>query len=63
MELGASAVMVNTAIASAVNPILMAEAFKLAVLAGRMAFLAGLGRKSQTAQASSPLTGFLKGTK
>lgn len=63
MEMGAAAVMVNTAIASSADPIQMSEAFKLAVIAGRLAFLAGLGRKSQTAQASSPLTGFLKASK
>lgn len=60
MEMGAAAVMVNTAIASSGDPIAMSDAFKWAVKAGRTAFLAGLGRKSQQAQASSPLSGFLK---
>ncbi|MBN1970605.1 MAG: thiazole synthase [Candidatus Delongbacteria bacterium] len=59
MELGADAVLVNTAIAVAGNPILMAEAFKYAVLAGRMAFEAGKGRVLTRSEASSPLTGFL----
>ncbi len=59
MELGAAAVLVNTAIASAENPILMAEAFGLAVKAGRKAFLAGTGAIKEFAEASSPLTGFL----
>jgi thiazole synthase len=59
MELGADAVLVNTAISSSKNPLLMAEAFKLSVKAGRMAFLSGLGEISPLAMASSPLTGFL----
>ena len=59
MEMGAAAVLVNTAIASANNPVLMAEAFGLAVKAGRAAFLAGTGAVGKTAEASSPLTGFL----
>lgn len=59
MEMGAAAVLVNTAIASSRNPILMAEAFGLAVKAGRAAYLAGTGTTRQTAEASSPLTGFL----
>lgn len=59
MEMGADAVMVNTAIASAKNPIQMSIAFKLAVEAGRIAYLAGLGSTSKQARASSPLTGFL----
>ncbi len=59
MELGADAVMVNTAIATAENPIQMAIAFKQATIAGRQAYLAGLAPKSTTAHASSPLTGFL----
>jgi thiazole synthase len=58
MELGADAVLVNTAIATANNPILMAEAFKAAVEAGRNAYLAGLATKSANANASSPLTAF-----
>lgn len=59
MELGASAVLVNTAIATADNPTLMAEAFKKAVQAGRKAYLAGLPKSAQKAEASSPLTNFL----
>lgn len=59
MELGADAVLVNTAIAIAGNPVEMAEAFKLAVIAGRKAFLAKLGTKSTVASATSPLTSFL----
>lgn len=59
MEMGASAVMVNTAIASAGDPVKMAAAFAQAVSAGRMAYLAGLGRQQDAAVASSPLTGFL----
>lgn len=59
MEMGADAVLVNTAIAMSSNPVEMAKAFKLAVEAGRKAFLAGLGAKSDFANASSPLTSFL----
>jgi len=59
MELGADAVLVNTAIATAANPARMALAFKLGVEAGRGAFLAGRGRELKMASASSPLTGFL----
>ena len=59
MEMGADAVLVNTAIAIADNPVAMAEAFKLAVVAGRMSFEAGLGSVTTQAQASSPLTSFL----
>jgi thiazole synthase len=60
MEMGCSAVMVNTSIASSHNPILMAGAFKDAVNAGRKAFLAKFGITSNIAKASSPLTGFLQ---
>jgi thiazole synthase len=60
MELGADAVLVNTAIATAEDPIKMANAFKLAVKAGREAYLAGLPSKQSFASASSPLTGFLR---
>lgn len=60
MELGADAVLVNTAIASAKHPVLMAEAFKLSVQAGRKGFESGLGLVSSKAAASSPLTGFLR---
>ncbi len=59
MEIGADAVLVNTAIAVAGNPIQMAHAFKLAVEAGRMAFEARLGTIKKHAEASSPLTSFL----
>ena len=61
MELGVSAVMANTAIATANDVGMMAKAFKLAVEAGRNAWLAGLGRVLEhEAEASSPLTGFLE---
>ena len=60
MEMGASAVMANTAIATAGNVEAMAEAFKKAIEAGRSAYLSGLGRTLEKgASASSPLTGFL----
>ncbi|MCD4812096.1 thiazole synthase [bacterium] len=59
MEMGADAVLVNTALAVAGDPVRMAEGFKLGVTAGRMAYLAGMGASHDTAQASSPLTGFL----
>ncbi len=59
MEMGADAVLVNTAIAVAGDPVEMADAFRLAVIAGRKAFLAGLGATSTYAQATSPLTAFL----
>lgn len=60
MELGADAVLVNTAIAVAGNPVEMALAFKMAVEAGRMAYEAKLGAIKQRAEASSPLTAFLE---
>lgn len=59
MEMGAAAVLVNTAIATASDPVSMAVAFQQAVTAGRMAYLAGLGPMREHAVASSPLTGFL----
>lgn len=59
MEMGADAVLVNTAIAVAGNPVAMARAFAKAVEAGREAFEAGLGVRSKMAVASSPLTSFL----
>jgi len=59
MELGADAVLVNTAVGTAGDPPAMAAAFKLAVEAGRRAFVAGLAVAGPTAAASSPLTGFL----
>jgi len=60
MEMGASAVLVNTAIAVATDPVAMARAFDLAVKAGRQAYLAGPGAVSASAQATSPLTSFLQ---
>lgn len=59
MEIGADAVLVNTAIAVSENPVEMARAFKMAVEAGRMAYEAQLARPVQHASASSPLTAFL----
>ncbi len=59
MEMGADAVLVNTAIAVAKNPVAMSKAFALAVQAGRNAYLAGLGKQCSVAIASSPLTDFL----
>ena len=59
MELGADAVLVNTAIAAARNPVSMATAFKLAVQSGRLAYENGLASVSSQAVASSPLTAFL----
>jgi len=59
MEMGADAVLVNTAIATAAEPAGMAEAFKLAVQAGRTAYVCGAAAESRRASASSPLTGFL----
>ena len=54
LEMGAAAVLVNTAIAAAQDPTIMAEAFKLAVKAGRLAYLSGLIAQSRQARASSP---------
>ncbi|WP_028584402.1 thiazole synthase [Desulfogranum mediterraneum] len=59
MEMGADAVLVNTAIATARDPEVMGQAFDLAVRAGRAAYLAESAETSLTARASSPLTGFL----
>lgn len=59
MELGADAVLVNTAIAVAGDPVAMARAFAKGVEAGREAYEAGLGSRSKIARASSPLTSFL----
>jgi thiazole synthase len=59
MELGADAVLVNTAIAVASDPNRMATAFKLAVEAGRTAFESGLAAQQESASATSPLTAFL----
>lgn len=61
MEMGASAIMANTAIATSKDIVKMAQAFKKAIEAGREAYLAGLGRVLEDkASASSPLTGFLQ---
>jgi thiazole synthase len=59
MEMGADAVLVNTALAVARDPAAMAAAFRKGVEAGREGYLAGLGEQRQQAEASSPLTGFL----
>ncbi|WP_369312175.1 thiazole synthase [Providencia rettgeri] len=59
IEMGADAVLVNTAIAVAKQPVLMAKAFKLAVEAAELAYQSGLAAPKQQAQASSPLTHFL----
>ena len=59
MEMGADAVLVNTAIAVAGDPVEMAVAFKEAVIAGRRAYRAGLGAVTSSASATSPLTSFL----
>ncbi|BCL71609.1 thiazole synthase [Vibrio nigripulchritudo] len=59
MELGADAVLVNTAIAAAADPVQMAKAFKLAVESGRLAYESGLAGQVNHAVASSPLTSFL----
>ena len=60
MEMGADAVLVNTAIATSAHPEKMAQCFAQAVHTGRQAFEAGLGKVNLHAQASSPLTGFLE---
>lgn len=59
MEIGADAVLVNSAIAVADDPVRMAGAFKQAVEAGRTAYESGIGEKRDKGEASSPLTGFL----
>ena len=59
MELGADAVLVNTAIASSLQPVVMAKCFQQAVITGRHAYQAGLGQVSKQANHTSPLTGFL----
>lgn len=63
MEMGADAVLVNTAIAVAGDPVAMAEAFRMATEAGRKAYLAGMGATRRHAEASSPLTSFLSQNK
>jgi thiazole synthase len=60
MEMGADAVLVNTAIAIAADPNRMAIAFKMAVEAGRMAYEIGLAAAQETASPTSPLTAFLR---
>ena len=61
MEMGAAAIMANTALATAGNLPLMAAAFRQAIEAGRKAYLAGIGRVlTRGASASDPLTGFLR---
>ncbi len=61
MEMGAAAIMANTALATAGDVTMMAGAFKMAIEAGRTAYLAGLGRVlTRGAQSSDPLTGFLR---
>ncbi|CAA6813635.1 MAG: Thiazole biosynthesis protein ThiG [uncultured Campylobacterales bacterium] len=60
MEIGADAVLTNTAIAQAQNPILMAEAMKHAVFAGRMSYLAGRIQRKAYASASSPVSGLVQ---
>ena len=59
MEMGADAVLANTAIATAENPAQLAQAFAKAIAAGREAFLSRLPDEKRSADASSPLTGFL----
>ncbi len=59
MEIGADAVLVNTAVATAGNPALLSQAFSLAAIAGRQAYLSQLPSQKSLADASSPLTGFL----
>ena len=59
MELGADGVLMNTAIAGAGNPVAMAEAMKLAVQAGRLAYLAGRIPRKMHASASSPIEGLV----
>lgn len=61
MEMGAAAIMANTALATAGNLSMMASAFRMAIEAGRKAYLSGLGRVlARGASASDPLTGFLR---
>jgi thiazole synthase len=60
MELGADAVLMNTAIAESQDPAKMAEAMKLAIAAGRLAYIAGRMPKRLYASASSPLTGVVR---
>ena len=59
MEMGCDGVLINSAIANAKDPILMAKAFKNAVISGRDAYLAGRMKKSFLASASSPTKGLI----
>jgi len=59
MEMGADAILANTAIATSDNPVQIAKAFSLAIEAGRLAYLSNLPKQKDAAEASSPLTGFL----
>jgi thiazole synthase len=59
MEMGADAVLVNTAVATAGHPASLAEAFALAIRSGRLAYLSKMPQARETAEASSPLTDFL----
>ena len=59
MELGCEGVLINSAIANSKKPIIMAEAFKNAVISGRQAFLAGRMKKNLIAEASSPKKGII----
>ncbi|MBI1909060.1 MAG: thiazole synthase [Deltaproteobacteria bacterium] len=59
LEMGADAVLINTAIAVAEDPVLMAEAFRLAVIAGRKGYEAGIAQEKEQAEASSPLVGIV----
>jgi thiazole synthase len=60
MELGCDGVLINTAVAEAKNPILMAEAMKDAVIAGRKSFIAGRIKKKVVANPSSPVEGLIE---
>jgi thiazole synthase len=60
MELGCDGVLINTAVAEAKNPILMAEAMKDAVIAGRKSFIAGRIKKKVVANPSSPFEGLIE---
>ena len=59
MEMGCDGVLINSAIANAKNPVLMAEAFKNAVISGRQSYIAGRMKKNFFASASSPLDGLI----
>ena len=59
MEMGCDGVLINSAIANAKNPIVMARAFKNAVISGRNSYLAGRMNKNYFAKASSPIKGLI----